>query len=96
MEVDELEALRAAALAGHVGDAATARRLVASPHAEVRAAALGALARLGDDTLGPAVLDGLADGAAGVRRRAVELTATLPQVPIARVAAVLDLSLIHI
>jgi len=90
VEVDQLDALRAAALAGHVGDAVTARRLLASPHAEVRAAALGALARLGDDTLGPAVLDGLADEAAGVRRRAVELAATLPQVPIARVAAVLD------
>jgi len=90
VEVDELEALRAAALAGHVGDLGTARRLASSPHAAVRAAALGALARLGDDTLVLAALHGLADEAAGVRQRAVELTAKLPQVRIARVAAVLD------
>jgi len=82
--------LRAAALAGHVGDPATARRLVTSPHAEVRVAALGALARLGDDALGPAVLGGLVDEAPAVRRRAAELTATMPAVPLGRVAAALD------
>jgi len=82
--------LRAAALAGHVGDPATARRLVTSSHAEVRVAALGALARLGDDALGPAVIGGLDDEAPAVRRRAAELTATIPAVPLCRVAAALD------
>lgn len=90
MDGDELEALRAAALAGHLGDAGTARRLITSPHPEVRAAALGALARLGDKVLGTAVLGALADEAAGVRRRAAELAASTPLVPITRLTAILD------
>lgn len=87
---DELELLRAAALAGHVGDPATARSLATSPHPEVRVAALGALARLGDDDLGRAVLSGLVDEAPEVRRRAAELTATMPGVALAQVTAALD------
>lgn len=90
MDGDELELLRAAAQAGHVGDPATARRLATSPHPAVRAAALGALARLGDHVLGPAVVSGLVDAAPEVRRRAAELTAMMPGVPLARVAAALD------
>jgi len=65
---------RAAAVAGHQGDTATARAAIADPDAGVRATAFGALARLG-------VLDrhdllaALGDGDAGVRRRGAELAA---------------------
>jgi len=63
---------RAVALAGHVGDVATARSGLGDPDAAVRATALGALARLG--ALTPADLAGaLADGHPSVRRRAATL-----------------------
>ncbi len=68
---------RRAALAGHQGDNAGARALLADPDAGVRATALAALARLNDlraDELAAA----LADGATAVRRRAVELAAAWP------------------
>jgi HEAT repeat protein len=61
-------------IAGHTGDAATARAGLASPDPAVRSAALGALERLGrlsDDDLREA----LADDAVPVRRRAAELSA---------------------
>jgi len=90
VEAGELDGLRAAALAGHVGDRALARSLAEAPHAEVRAAALGSLARLRDPAVGPAVLAGLADEAPAVRRRAAELAATEPSVSIAAVMAALD------
>lgn len=66
---------RAAAVAGHRGDEATARRLSADPDAGVAATALGALSRLGaldPDTLAAA----LGDPRPAVRRRAAELAAT--------------------
>jgi HEAT repeat protein len=72
---ERLDALRAAAVAGHAGDPATAHALALDPDPEVRAAALGALARLGDAELGPAVIRALADAAPPVRRRAAELAA---------------------
>ncbi len=65
---------RAIAVAGHTGDAVTARQALVDPDPAVRATALGALERLGvlaDDEL----LAGLDDGDAGVRRRAAELAA---------------------
>ena len=63
---------RRVALAGHKGDAELARRGLADPDAGVRAAALGALSRLG--VLRTADVEGaLADGAPVVRRRAVEV-----------------------
>ncbi len=63
---------RRVALAGHGGDTALARRGLADPDPGVRAAALGALARLG--TLTAADVEGaLADGRPVVRRRAVEV-----------------------
>jgi HEAT repeat protein len=65
---------RAAAVAGHDGDAATARRLLDDPDAGVRERALGALARLGeadDRILAPAA----ADPHPRVRRRVAELEA---------------------
>jgi HEAT repeat protein len=68
---------RDVALAGHRGDARAVREYRRDPAPEVRAAALGALARAGD--LQPADLQaGLTDEAAPVRRRAAELAATCP------------------
>ncbi|HVF14483.1 MAG TPA: HEAT repeat domain-containing protein [Acidimicrobiales bacterium] len=63
---------RAAAVAGHSGDEATARALLADPSPGVRATALGALARMGaatDDDVSAA----LADPVGQVRRRACEV-----------------------
>ena len=74
---DEVSRRRDAAVAGHRGDVATARRLLADPAPAVRATALGALARAGD--LGGRDLQAaLADPAAPVRARAAELAATRP------------------
>lgn len=58
-------------MAGHLGDEARVRAALADPAPSVRAAALGALARLGSVDDGD-VLTGLADGSAVVRRRAAE------------------------
>ena len=67
--------LRAVVVAGHSGDAPTARAGLASPTPAVRAAALGALERLGtleDQTLA----DALVDADIAVRRRAAEIAAS--------------------
>lgn len=67
--VDASDRRRSAALAGHTGDAAAARALLADPDPAVRASALGALGRLGQAS--PAdVAAALADPVATVRRRA--------------------------
>jgi HEAT repeat protein len=81
---------RAAAVAGHEGDAATARRLLTDPDPGVRATALGALERCG--ALAPGdVRAATADPAAGVRRRAAEVLGTggaaLDEVPLAPLLA---------
>jgi HEAT repeat protein len=62
---------RTVALAGHRGDEPAARRGLADSDASVRAAAVGALARLGALTVAD-VVAALADDALAVRRRAVE------------------------
>jgi HEAT repeat protein len=62
---------REVTLAGHRGDEDAARRGLADGDPGVRAAALGALARLGALTTGEVVL-ALADESPAVRRRAVE------------------------
>ncbi|HSL74993.1 MAG TPA: HEAT repeat domain-containing protein [Ilumatobacteraceae bacterium] len=70
---------RAVTIAGHTGDVDVARAGVQSPDAAVRAAALGALERLGeltDDDL----RRGVTDIDVGVRRRAAELAARHPDV----------------
>jgi HEAT repeat protein len=67
---------RDAALAGHTGDVATARGLLADTDASVRAAALGAVARAGGLTAED-VVAALADPEATVRRRAIEVVASL-------------------
>lgn len=74
---------RIAAIAGHVGDTATARALLTDSDPSVRATAFAALQRCG--TLdASALLDGLNDADGGVRRRCATLAAT------ARAAAVND------
>ena len=62
---------RTVALAGHRGNEPAARRGLADPDPSVRAAAVGALARLGALTVAD-VVAALADDAPAVRRRAVE------------------------
>lgn len=62
---------RDAALAGHVGDEATARSLLDDDDPGTRSAALGALARMGALTAADAGA-ALADPDPGVRRRAAE------------------------
>lgn len=69
-------------MAGHRGDEATARAALGDPDAAVRAAALGALARLevlDASTLAAAV----SDPSPAVRARVAELAATRPDVDIA-------------
>jgi HEAT repeat protein len=72
---------RAAAIAGHEGDEAAARALVGHPSPDVRAAAYGALARMGALTAADA-RDALADPAPTVRRRGVALAIALDEVDI--------------
>ena len=74
---DDIARRRDAALAGHRGDAATARGFLADPVGAVRATALGALARAGALTAAD-LGAGLADADATVRARAAELCATRP------------------
>jgi HEAT repeat protein len=65
-----------AALAGHVGDEATARSFLDDPDPEVRASALGALVRMDRATAADAAA-GLADPDPRARRYACELGASL-------------------
>jgi HEAT repeat protein len=68
---------RSVVIAGHTGDAATARAGLAHPDPDVRASALGALERLGelsDEQLAGA----FGDADASVRRRAASVAATHP------------------
>jgi HEAT repeat protein len=68
---------RAAALAGHAGDEAAARRALEDVAPAVRATALGALERMGALT-GADLTTALADPSGTVRRRACEATAVRP------------------
>lgn len=71
--------VRDVAIAGHTGDAETARAGLASADPAVRAAALGALQRL--DELDDGTLTGaLGEPDVTVRRRAAELAATHPSI----------------
>jgi HEAT repeat protein len=74
---DDVARRRDAAVAGHRGDVAAARRFLADPVAAVRATALGALARAGGLTADD-LASGLADAEAEVRARAAELAAPWP------------------
>lgn len=71
--------LRAVVIAGHTGDAETARAGLASADPGVRAAALGALDRL-DALDADTITAALGDAEMAVRRRAAELAATHPSV----------------
>ncbi|MHB8497211.1 MAG: HEAT repeat domain-containing protein [Acidimicrobiales bacterium] len=72
---------RATALAGHSGDALVARRALSHPAPSVRATGLGALHRL-DELTDADLSRALDDPEPLVRRRAVELAASFPSVPI--------------
>ncbi len=77
---------RRAALAGHSGDAATARRLLDDPVGSVRATALAALARIGAVTAADVRL-ALTDEDPAVRQRASEVSTSVDGVdPIALLA----------
>jgi HEAT repeat protein len=80
---------RAAALAGHRGDAGAARELLDDPSGLVRSTALGALERLGALT-GAMVARALADPDPLVRRRACEAGARFPGDEPPSLAAALD------
>lgn len=77
---------RSVVIAGHTGDAATARAGLTHPDPSVRASALGALERLGELSDGELVA-AFSDGDADVRRRAASIAAAHPGVDL---AALLD------
>ncbi len=80
---------RAAAVAGHTGDEATARALLGDESAAVRGTALAALARMGavtDADIAAAVVDPVAE----VRRRACEVAVTHPAVDLRPLLADVD------
>lgn len=72
----------AVVVAGHTGDAATARAHLGDPDADVREAALGALERL-EELRHADVEAAFADPTAVVRRRAAEAAGKLPGVSLA-------------
>jgi len=73
---------RLTALAGHRGEAGTARAALSDTSPSVRATALGALSRLGVLT-GDDLRAALADPSPAVRRRGCELAGARPEVEIA-------------
>lgn len=78
------ERRRAAAVAGHRGDAATARSLLQDPDPVVRATALGALGRMAQAGAGD-IRAALADPSPDVRRRACQVGVDLPEVDLVSV-----------
>lgn len=77
MAPSDLERRRGAVLAGHLGDADRARGALVDPSASVRAAGLGAVARLGLLDVGT-IGDALVDPSPIVRRRACECCTARP------------------
>lgn len=85
---------RRAAVAGHEGDEAAARALLAHADPAARATALGALARMG--ALGAADVErGLADADARVRRRACEEAIAFTEVDLAHALGDTDVSVVE-
>src|ERR1700736_5815538 len=85
---DETRRRRQVALAGHQGDEEAVRRAQVDPADGVRATALGALARMGKLGLADAAV-GLGDPSPVVRRRACEVSVSLPRPIIAAVVEAL-------
>jgi HEAT repeat protein len=85
---------RTVALAGHRGDATTARAGLGDSAAAVRVTALGALDRSSDLGVGE-LRTALGDPDPSVRRRAVELCATRPAVDVAAALADPDPSVVE-
>lgn len=81
-----LAARRAAALAGHSGDATAARRALDDPHPEVRATALRSLARL-DEITERTISEAACDADPLVRAAACDLA---PEVPAPAAVAILE------
>jgi HEAT repeat protein len=85
---------RQVVVAGHTGDVETARRGISATDAEVRASALAALDRAG--ALNDAELQSaLEDADARVRRRAAQLAARYPGVPLQTALADADASVVE-
>jgi HEAT repeat protein len=74
---DEIQRRRLVAVAGHRGNETAARQGLTDGAAGVRAAALGALNRMGRLSVRDVTV-GLSDRSAGVRRRACEVSVGLP------------------
>src|SRR5438270_12191614 len=91
---DEVARRREAALAGHRGDAATARRYLGDDSERVRATALGALARAGALTA-EEVIVALNDAGSVVRRRAAELAEPFTTVDLTSTLADTDPSVVE-
>src|SRR4051794_4115945 len=91
---DEVARRREAALAGHRGDAAAARRYLTDAAGRVRATALGALARL-EALTAEEVRAALDDRAPVVRRRAAELAVPFSDVDLVPILADADPSVVE-
>ena len=86
---------RRAALAGHEGDATTARALLADPDPGVRATALAALARAGDLTAAD-LATAATDPDPVVRRRAATVAASHPHVSLLPLLADADATVVEV
>lgn len=86
---------RAVTIAGHTGDVPVARAGLASPDPSVRAAALGALERLGELTA-EELHDALGDEAVPVRRRAAEVAAHHPEIDLVEALADPDARVVEV
>jgi HEAT repeat protein len=85
---------RQAAVAGHEGDAGTARHLLGDDDPSVRATALGALARIGALSAAEVELS-LRDSDPGVRRRACEVAVGVPDVDLRSLLADVEASVVE-
>jgi HEAT repeats len=94
LDLDVTERRRTVAVAGHRGDEAAVRSGLSDPAPSVRVSALGGLRRL-SALSGSDLAAALSDPAPAVRRRAVELAARFPDVPIDQALADPDPSVVE-